>query len=401
MLNTRKRIQLILVAAVLVISSALSIGWAAAQDDTAQGRAYLGVSIEDTADGVAITRVLIGSPADAAGLEVGDLITAINGEEMNNAREVAQTIAGLQPGAVATVEFERAGETQSVEVTLAEAPVGYGLGLGRPDFVMPFRGQGIAVQIDGETGHLTIQSLSEDHPLYEAGLREGDVITAINGEALNSAQLPEILSNLEKGASLTLTVERDGETLDIEIPAETLMSLGMPFGFRFRGEGPMSGLFGMFGGQGRLGVAFVTLDEATAEERGLSVTEGALVTEVMEGTPAAEAGLQVDDIITAVNGDAVDAEHTLRDRLLAYEPGDEVTLTVLRGEETLDITVTLGQVNFGSGILPFFGQDGERMPGLPFNFEFRMPDMPRGFRFGHPDAGIPFDLEPAVPSPNV
>jgi S1-C subfamily serine protease len=92
-----------------------------------------------------------------------------------------------------------------------------------------------------------------------------------------------------------------------------------------------------------------------------------LITEVVEGSPAAEAGLQVGDIVTAVDGDRVDFEHTLRDRLFAYEPGDTVTLDVLRDGETLQIQVTLGEPQMG-GFLPFpplFGEPGPQQPMNP------------------------------------
>ncbi|HRF96030.1 MAG TPA: PDZ domain-containing protein, partial [Aggregatilineales bacterium] len=88
---------------------------------------------------------------------------------------------------------------------------------------------------------------------------------------------------------------------------------------------------------------FLNVDAILAEEKSLSVTEGALVTSVDPESPAEVAGLLVDDVITAVNGEPVDEEHTLADRMVAYEAGDVVTFTVLRGEETLEIEATLGQ----------------------------------------------------------
>ncbi|HLU08251.1 MAG TPA: PDZ domain-containing protein, partial [Oceanobacillus sp.] len=77
-------------------------------------------------------------------------------------------------------------------------------------------------------------------------------------------------------------------------------------------------------------------------------------TEVLPNSPAENAGLQEHDIITAVNGDVVDAERTLRDRLFAYEPDDTITLDVLRDGETIQIEVTLGQPELASDLMPFF-----------------------------------------------
>lgn len=69
--------------------------------------------------------------------------------------------------------------------------------------------------------------------------------------------------------------------------------------------------------------------------------DGAQVYMVLPGSPADEADLTIGDVITAVNDEVVDEEHTLFDRIRAYEPGDTVTLTVLRDGETLTVEITL------------------------------------------------------------
>ncbi|MEJ2207691.1 MAG: PDZ domain-containing protein [Anaerolineae bacterium] len=70
---------------------------------------------------------------------------------------------------------------------------------------------------------------------------------------------------------------------------------------------------------------------------------GALVTQVVSGTPADDAGLRVGDLITAVDRIPVDANHQLADVLAQYEPGDRVTLTVWHSGATDEILVTLGE----------------------------------------------------------
>jgi len=69
---------------------------------------------------------------------------------------------------------------------------------------------------------------------------------------------------------------------------------------------------------------------------------GAQVKEVTPGSAADEAGLKVDDVITAVDGNPVANQQALVASILAYKPGEKVTLTVQRGTETLQVEVTLG-----------------------------------------------------------
>lgn len=346
---------------VVVILSFALWGVVAAQNNNDGERPFLGVQLQNTDEGVVIDEVVPNSAAEDAGLEEGDVITAVNGTEVTTAREVAELIAELNPGDEVTIDFTRDGEDNSVEVTLGSTRAIRSIDI---PFRLFQRGGDLSISYDAANQTWTIEELSEDSELYEAGLREDDVITAINGEPLDPMSLREFLDEQDDD-DVTVTVERDGETLDIEVPASALEMLGFGGTFRF-GEGrgfPFDGFpfregrgmpFGMLGGQGRLGIAYVTLNEAAAEEHGVDVTEGALVTEVLPNSPAENAGLQEHDIITAVNGDVVDAERTLRDRLFAYEPDDTITLDVLRDGETIQIEVTLGQPELASDLMPFF-----------------------------------------------
>ena len=69
---------------------------------------------------------------------------------------------------------------------------------------------------------------------------------------------------------------------------------------------------------------------------------GALITEVLPSTPAEEAGLQVGDIVTAVDRTPVDRVHELSNILGEYEPGDRVTLTLWRLGQSQTVRVILG-----------------------------------------------------------
>lgn len=91
-----------------------------------------------------------------------------------------------------------------------------------------------------------------------------------------------------------------------------------------------------------LGVSVTSVNAFVARRENLSVSEGALISQVNEGTPAAEAGLEVNDIVTAVDDEPVTSADGLIMALREHEVGDKVTLTVVRGDETKKIDVTLG-----------------------------------------------------------
>jgi serine protease Do len=99
-----------------------------------------------------------------------------------------------------------------------------------------------------------------------------------------------------------------------------------------------------------LGVRYIPLTADVANEYNLSVQNGAFIApssdasspSVISGSPAATAGLQTNDIITQLNGTNIDQANSLTSLLDQHEPGDQISLTVLRNGQTSHINVTLG-----------------------------------------------------------
>jgi S1-C subfamily serine protease len=86
----------------------------------------------------------------------------------------------------------------------------------------------------------------------------------------------------------------------------------------------------------------------------LAGMQGALVQEVVAGSPAEAAGVQVGDIITAVDGTPIDANHRLADVVSQYQPGERVKIKVWRAGDAKSVTVTLGK-NPQDGTRPYLG----------------------------------------------
>jgi serine protease Do len=91
-----------------------------------------------------------------------------------------------------------------------------------------------------------------------------------------------------------------------------------------------------------LGVSTETATTETVLREGLSVDRGVFVAALAPGGPAEEAGVEVGDVIVAVDGGDVTNNQDLQELLLQHRPEEEVTVTVVRGSATQDITVTLG-----------------------------------------------------------
>lgn len=97
------------------------------------------------------------------------------------------------------------------------------------------------------------------------------------------------------------------------------------------------------------------------------VINGVRVDQVDANGPAGKAGVQVNDIITAVGSTKLDANHSLSDLIQAQKPGDTVTLSITRGSQTIQLTVTLGTSSTDS-TKPLLGITYSNLPGAQYRF---------------------------------
>lgn len=95
--------------------------------------------------------------------------------------------------------------------------------------------------------------------------------------------------------------------------------------------------------RGHLGVSVEDVDGESAEQLGLSEVRGARVVDVAEGSPAAEGGLQEDDVIVRYNEEAVESVAELVRLVRETPPGRQVALRLVRDGGTRDLTVEVGE----------------------------------------------------------
>ena len=131
----------------------------------------------------------------------------------------------------------------------------------------------------------------------------------------------------------------------------------------------------------------VTVSDVSTESQSYGLPQGAAVRSVTENGPAAEAGLQENDIITTVNGEAITGSNDLVKLVKAASAGDTLELTVYRQGQTVTLTLTVGEQK--TDALPtqtadetqqpqsqnpydgqYGGQSGDSFGSWPFGFGF-------------------------------
>lgn len=121
------------------------------------------------------------------------------------------------------------------------------------------------------------------------------------------------------------------EGLGFAIPSNTVRDVAQPLIDRGRVVRPY------------LGITSRTVTPQLASLYDLPVDHGVYVQALQAGGPTARAGVQVGDIIVAINDQEINADNPLINVLLRFRPGDEVRLTIFRGRGQITVSVVLGE----------------------------------------------------------
>ena len=169
-------------------------------------RGYLGVQIQpvtqDIADGLGLQKAkgaLVnstenGTPAAKAGLKSGDVIEAVNGTRIDDAKELSRKIAGMKPGTKVELAYQRNGKSDTATVELGTLPNEMKTaargddGGGFSNNAQPRLGLGLAPADEvglGESG-VAVVRVDPDGPAAAKGIEQGDVILDVGGTAVSS-----------------------------------------------------------------------------------------------------------------------------------------------------------------------------------------------------------------------
>ena len=155
-----------------------------------------------------VNHVVAQSPADQAGIRVGDFIQSIDGSPVSSWGDINRLI-GDAKGKPIAVHFKREGEIRQVSITPQTKMATDILGDDMPYLDAGFSGVPPLKAIVGD--------VAEGYPAKTAGLKKGDRIMEINGQPVDSwFTMKEIISR-SKGETLAVQVLRDGKTLGVEI----------------------------------------------------------------------------------------------------------------------------------------------------------------------------------------
>ena len=208
-----------------------------------------------------------------------------------------------------------------------------------------------------------ITQVIQGSPAEKAGLKKDDVILRLDGENITSVRkLNRLVSEIAPDQSVRMTVSRGGAEQEVTATIakrdnqSTVQGLlrgeprvwkweGNPnfkfdgfenFGFDLHKNGDLTFLLS---NSRRIGVSTMQLNAQLGEYFGVTGGKGVLVTSVTEDGPAAKAGVKAGDVITAIDGEAVDSPGDIS-RVINRKKEGDVTLTVIRNRSQQTFRVT-------------------------------------------------------------
>jgi serine protease Do len=210
------------------------------REDGSIERGWLGVQIQPVtpeiaesvglaeAKGALVAEPQDNGPAKAAGIQAGDVVTAVNGTPVASARELSRTIARIEPGQTAEIALWRNGKTETVKVKLGELPGSDELRADAGPNAEPEKASGAKLADFGltvtpaEDGKgLVVTDVAPDSDAAERGIQAGDVILAVNSrEVANSADVETAVSEASKAGrkAVLFQVQREDANRFVPLP---------------------------------------------------------------------------------------------------------------------------------------------------------------------------------------
>ena len=215
---------------------------------------------------------------------------------------------------------------------------------------------GVTLNPGKDNQGVVIREVTPDSPAAKAGLKNGDEVLKLNGQTTRDVgDFIDSVSSHRAGAKISVTIRRDGKEQTINA---TL------------GERPQQDIRPAGGGgvpQAQRAVLGVQVEPLNADDKKRLATKaenGVVVMDVMPDTAAAKAGLQRNDVITAIDKTTVKTPMDLSDAVHKAGVGKQVTIHVMRGKEEKDLKATLQEEP--RQLFPFGGPGG-RLPPFEFN----------------------------------
>lgn len=202
----------------------------------------LGVMVTDTDDGVLIEDILEGTLAERAGLQPGDLLLKLGGRSLDTYTDIGDILAGIGAGGTVSMTVVREGEGLVKLDGNLDAPEPEPEDVEDEWLADGHQGGFLGVELGGGDHGVTVAGVIDNTAAWFAGLEAGDVLTHIDGTALDDNEdLVGAVSSKAPGTMISIAYDRDGVASKTHVRLGHRMPMMLP---GMPGSGQLPGVFG-------------------------------------------------------------------------------------------------------------------------------------------------------------
>ncbi len=211
---------------------------------SSRNKAMLGVMTAKADAGVKVTEVTKESGAEKAGLKKEDVITKVGNKEVKEPADLVEAIGSYKANDKVDITYRRDGKENKTSATLGENKSrSFSYNFNNRDFNRDFNFEmpegaiapmenfnfnfnrkpkiGLQIQDVEEGKGVTVKDVDENSPAAKAGMKDGDIITSVNGKDVAGVdELHSAIKDLKEGETVQFSYKRDGknQTADVKIP---------------------------------------------------------------------------------------------------------------------------------------------------------------------------------------
>lgn len=297
--------------------------------------------------GVLIKKVGKDTPAEKQGLTAKDVLMEIDGDKIFTQGQFKKMLTNFEPDQKVKLKYFRDGKIKNMKFVLGEKEIpqikkkAY-MGVYLAELKDVFKEQ---KGYDNNYG-IVISEVVEDSPAEKSGIKNEAILMELNGDKIYTVdQLTKMMDNFEPGNHIEVLVFQDDQEnkLDLILAEKAKISnsifSGKNFDFSFEKPGNVFVYQYTADNDKWIGIALKVVKETKGDESEITV----IIEEVIENSPAAQAGLQPGDLIIAFDGQKVDSQKMINAIIRKKEVGDLVDIEIKRDGSTLKLQLKIAE----------------------------------------------------------
>ncbi|MCD4817468.1 MAG: PDZ domain-containing protein [Candidatus Cloacimonetes bacterium] len=339
-MQSKQKIVFIVIVLILVNSVCYAKGFLGIYSSDLSSKKYEELNLKENY-GVLVKKITEDSPAEKAGIKVGDIVLKLNNEKIYTTDQLRKMIGMFEADETINISIKSGKKTKNIKVKLAKKEE-----KGKKAFlgvilqeISPKEFKELNLK---ENYGVKIEKIVEGEAAEKAGLKEDDILQKIENDKIYTAdQVSKMLQNYKPNQKINVLVSRAGKEKNAQV---VLGEQEISNYFNFPESIPGLENIYFWKTEGDMKWIGITTQELSEQSlKNYKLENGIQITKVIKDSPAEKAGLKANDIITKVDKNAVESIKNIVEAIKEKAVDDEIKFVIKRGEKTKKISCKIGE----------------------------------------------------------